>query len=248
MSRIKKAVILAAGGGLRLRPMTDNIPKCLVRVNGKAILSNALEALRDAGIEESILVVGYKSGQIREAAGSASGSMNITYVENGIYDKTNNIYSLYLAREHLREGAVLLEGDIFFENGILKRLLAEDAGRTCWVADKFTPDLDGCMLTADKNGMIADIRIVREKLGEYRDNFFKSVGMLKITAVFGEKFAKWLEEETANGVNNIYYDLVLAKHVKDEPLYVCDISGSKWAEIDNQEDLRLAEKKFESMI
>jgi len=244
MKEIKKAIILVAGGGLRLRPMTDYIPKCLIQINSKSILVNALENLENNGISETLLVVGYKSEQIEEDIGNCFRSMKIVYCQNSIYDKTNNIYSLYLVRDHLKEGVILLEGDIFFEEKILKELLSKDKEKTYWAVDRFTKELDGCMLTTDKDNRIVGIRIVRGKLTEYKDNFFKSVGILKITSDFGRAFEGWLDREIKNDVKDIYYDLVLAKHIKEKAIYICDINGSKWAEIDTQEDLNLAEKRM----
>ena len=245
MKEIRKAVILVAGGGLRLRPMTDHVPKCLVQINNKSILVNALENLQDNGISETVLVVGYKSEQIKETIGSCFKGMKIGYCQNPIYDKTNNIYSLYLAKDHLREGVILLEGDVFFEEKILKELLSRDEEETYWVVDRFTEELDGCMLTTGEDDRIVDIRIVRERLPEYKDDFFKSVGILRITSAFGRVFEEWLDREIESDVRDIYYDLVLAKHVKDKAIYICDINGSRWAEIDTQEDLDLAEKRME---
>lgn len=244
MKEIEKAIILAAGGGLRLRPMTDYMPKCLIQVNEKSILVNALENLENNGIRETLLVVGYKSEQIKETIGNCLKGMKIVYCQNPIYDKTNNIYSLYLVRDHLKEGVILLEGDVFFEDRILKELLSKDKGKTYWAVDRFTEELDGCMLTAGKDNTIVDIHIVREKLAKYKDNFFKSVGMLRITSDFGRAFEGWLETEIRNDVKDIYYDLVLAKHIREKAIYICDINGLKWAEIDTQEDLNLAAKRM----
>jgi len=245
MKEIKKAVILVAGGGLRLRPMTDYMPKCLIQINNKSILVNALENLENNGISETLLVVGYKSEQIKETIGNCFKGMKIVYRQNPIYDRTNNIYSLYLAKDHLKKGVILLEGDIFFEEKILKELLSKDNEKTYWAVDRFTKELDGCMLTTGKDDRIVDIRIVREKLAEYKDNFFKSVGILKITSDFGRTFEGWLDRETKNDVKDIYYDLVLARHIKEKAIYICDINGSRWAEIDTQEDLDLAERRME---
>ena len=244
MKEIRKAIILVAGGGLRLRPMTDHIPKCLIQINNKSILVNALENLENNGISETLLVVGYKSEQIKETIGNHFKGMKIVYCQNPIYDKTNNIYSLCLVRDHLKEGVILLEGDVFFEEKILKELLSKDKEKTHWAVDRFTKELDGCMLTTGEDNRIVDIRIVRENLTEYEDNVFKSVGMLKITSDFGRTFEGWLDREIKNDVTDIYYDLVLAKHIKEKAIYICDIDGSKWAEIDTQEDLNLAEKRM----
>ena len=133
----------------------------------------------------------------------------------------------------------------FFEDKILKELLSRDEEESYWVVDRFTEELDGCMLTTGEDNRIVDIRIVREKLPEYKDNFFKSVGILRITSDFGRAFEGWLDEEIESDIRDIYYDLVLAKHIKEEAIYICNINGSKWAEIDTEEDLNLAQKTME---
>ena len=107
-----KAMILAAGMGTRLHPITKSIPKCLVPVNSKPILEHQFEALLLAGIRDVVLVVGHLAELLSEKYGSSYGGMNIHYVENRQYDRTNNIYSLWLARQHLNSQVLLLEGDL----------------------------------------------------------------------------------------------------------------------------------------
>ena len=117
-----KAIILAAGMGTRLRPITRTIPKCLVQVNSKPILEHQLDSLLLAGVREVVLVVGHLAELLSEKYGTSYGGMNIHYVENRIYDRTNNIYSLWLARQHLNSQVLLLEGDLVFEPELLLRL------------------------------------------------------------------------------------------------------------------------------
>lgn len=240
-----KAIILVAGLGMRLRPDTEVIPKCLIEINRKSILVNALQNLENNGIKETVLVVGYKSEQIRRAVGSTFKSMKITYIDNPIYDKSNNMYSLYLARQYLKEEVILLEGDILFEERILKNVLSKTKRESYWVVDKFTEGYDGCMLITDNNSRIIDIQIVRNKLASYKSNFFKSVGMIRISPTLGSNFQQWLAQEVDNDVLTIYYDLVLAKHIKDAIIQVCDIEGLKWSEIDTLQDLTLARKRWQ---
>ena len=83
-----KAIILVAGMGTRLKPLTNEIPKCLTEVNGKPILINMIENLEKRGIEETILLIGYLGEKIKEKIDNIFGNMKITYVENKIYDKT----------------------------------------------------------------------------------------------------------------------------------------------------------------
>lgn len=244
MSRITNAIILAAGLGSRLRPLTDEVPKCLTEVNGTPILCQALEILERNGIEETVIVVGYLGQSIIDRFGSKFGRMRLTYIGNRIYDETNTMYSTWLARTYLERGCLLLEGDTVFEEYLVSRVLEYDDDKSYWVGDRFNPEYDGSMSTTDETGRIIDIRIVRGKLTEYRENFFKSTGILKITPEYGKLFSKWLDDDVKAGNVQIYYDLVISKHLQDAPIYICDVTGSKWIEIDSQQDLRKTERIF----
>ena len=244
MKKIDNAIILIAGMGTRLKPMTDHMPKCLTEIHGKTILENALTHLEKTGVKETVLVVGYLGNKVMEKIGSQFGGMKITYIENKVYDKTNNMYSLWLAREYLKKDVIWMDGDVFFEEEILNRILNFDKTKSCWVVDNFTEEFDGAMLTADGNERITDLEIIREKSGKYRNLFFKSAGILRLTPEFGNLFSKWLDEDVIAGNVNIYCDLVLAKHFREIPIYIHNINGLKWAEIDNLEDLKRAERIF----
>ena len=100
------------------------------------------------------------------------------------------------------------------------------------------------MLTTDGNDKIVDIKIVREILPFYSKKYYKSGGMIKISKELGNNLYNWLEQDIKNGSINIYYDLVLAKHVQLSDLYVYCIDGLKWYEIDDLNDLKQAEKFF----
>nr|WP_276326856.1 phosphocholine cytidylyltransferase family protein [Bradyrhizobium valentinum] len=131
----KKAVILAAGFGSRLRPLTDLRPKPLVEVNGTPILYNALRNLEAVGVKEVTIVVGYRKDDIQYACGSRFGELEIKYVESSVFDRTGSAYSLWLARDTLRSGnCFLLEGDVFFEENALRYLMVSQATDVAAVA------------------------------------------------------------------------------------------------------------------
>ena len=109
MSQIKKAVILAAGLGSRLKPLTEEIPKCLTEVNGRAILEHILNILERNGIEETVIVIGHLGNAVIDKIGHKYHHMKITYIWNEVYEKTNSMYSAWLAREYLEQGALLIE-------------------------------------------------------------------------------------------------------------------------------------------
>ena len=140
-----KAIILAAGMGTRLRPITSSLPKCLVQVNSKPILEHQLDALSLAGVRDIVLVVGHLARLLSAKYGTSYGSMNNQYVENRLYASTNNIYSLWLARQHLDGQMLLLEGDLVFEPELLQRL-SQTSEPDVAVVERFQPPMDGTVI------------------------------------------------------------------------------------------------------
>jgi len=118
-----KAVILNAGEGKRLRPLTSVKPKCLLRLNSLTILEHQLVNLIEYGIREVILVIGYSADQIIRKVESLNSELNVKFIYNSIYYKTNTVYSLWLARERIRDDFVYLNGDVVFHKHVLERLL-----------------------------------------------------------------------------------------------------------------------------
>ena len=126
-----QAIILAAGMGRRLGELTDDNTKCMLEVNGTRLIHRTLDNLAEVGIKRVVLVVGYKAENVKRLIGDRYKDIDIFYVENKIYDKTNNIYSLFLAREYLlEEDSLLLESDLIFESSVLRKIV-ENRYRTC---------------------------------------------------------------------------------------------------------------------
>ncbi len=125
------AIILAAGTATRLRPLTDTLPKCLLRVGEKTILGHTIDNLQNAGIREVILVTGYRGEQIREFLSCHYPGLSVTYLHNPRYEETNNIYSLWLTKDLVAgKEALLLDSDILFDWRIIP-LLAAAGTRSC---------------------------------------------------------------------------------------------------------------------
>ena len=122
---VRRAVILSAGIGDRLRPLTTDLPKCLVEVGGQPILLRALHALAVQGVEEAVIVVGHKADVIRRRVGTCFAGMDIHYVDAPRYATTNNICSLWDAREYCDEDILLVEGDVVFDTSVVASLLRE---------------------------------------------------------------------------------------------------------------------------
>src|SRR3989344_9179183 len=115
---IKKAIILAAGTGSRLWPLTNDVPKALSEVNGRTILTNTLENLYRCGINGVIVVIGYCGKEIELHVGSSYKGMGVSYIKNDDYQNTNSMFSLWLARDYLKEDCLVIEGDIITEEEI----------------------------------------------------------------------------------------------------------------------------------
>ncbi len=243
---IDTAIVLVAGMGTRLDPLTRTLPKCLVKVNGTAILENTLTLLAGKGIKQVIMPVGYMEETIRARIGNRFMDMDIHYVKNPIFNKTNNMYSLWLARDLSKDvgGFILIEGDLFFDADVLDRLLDAPAP-CCWAADEFIRFKDGCMLTADPDGGIRKIEIIRHPLPRYDDSQHKSAGMLKLCKSTATTLWDCLEFEVRHWHLNLYYDQVMARHLKEFDLDICDIKGSRWMEIDDIHDLKQAQSLFQ---
>ena len=153
-----QAIILAAGMGKRLGEYTHDNTKCMLEVNGVRLIDRMLSALKEVNVTRIVLVVGYKGQNVRNYVGTEYEGIPIEYVENPIYDKTNNIYSLFLAKEYLlAEDSLLLESDIIFEASIIKKLV-ENPYPSLALVDKFESWMDGTVVRIDDNDSI--IRLI----------------------------------------------------------------------------------------
>jgi len=149
-----QAIILAAGMGNRLGKYTQNNTKCMLEINGKKLIHRALHALETNGIQKCILVVGYQKQNVIDLIGSQFGKMKIEYISNDVYDKTNNIYSLYLAKDNLLEDdTLLLESDLIFEDRIISDLLQNKEPSLAVVA-KHEAWMDGTVVQIDSENVI----------------------------------------------------------------------------------------------
>jgi NDP-sugar pyrophosphorylase family protein len=245
----KKAVILAAGFGSRLRPLTDLRPKPLVEVNGTPILHNALRNLEEVGVEEVTIVVGYRKDAIQYACGRRFGRLEINYVESTVFDKTGSAYSLWLARETLLQGdCYLLEGDVFFEVDALRSLMMDEAANASAVAP-FEPSMEGSAVVLSDNGYIAEVRMKQTaaNLVEGAPQLFKTMNLIRLcSADLRSKIVPFLDELIGTGAVKAYTEELFANLIERRGLRMaaarCD--DLRWYEIDSTEDLRIAEALF----
>ena len=238
-----QAVILAAGQGIRLRPLTDHCPKCLVEVGGKPILRYQLEALCDAGVRECIIVVGHRAAHVRGSFGTRFRDLSIAYVENEIFDRTNNIYSLWLARREITEDLLLLEGDVIFDPELLVDLL-DVPHENVAVVDRFQPFMDGTVILAHGDRASAMVLKRDQSRGFDYGPALKTVNIYKFSyRAVSERLMPALGDYVSQGRTDHYYEMAISRAVADGAigLHVLRTGPRAWAEIDTVEDLADAE-------
>lgn len=233
--------------GRRLGELTNNNTKCMLEVNGVRLVDRTLDILAELGIDNVVLVVGYKAQNVKDAVGDSYKGMKITYVENSVYDRTNNIYSLFLAREYLMaDDTLLLESDLIFESSVIRRIIDDDYPNLALV-DKYESWMDGTVVTLDKDNKI------KEFLGKERfryseiDGYYKTVNIYKFSKEFSKThYVPFLEAYCHALGNNEYYEQVLKviTLLDDSPLKALPLSGEKWYEIDDIQDLDIASSIF----
>jgi len=246
---VRKAVILAAGVGDRLRPLTDRLPKCLVPVNGVPILVNTLTHLADSGIRETVIVVGHLKEIIFKRIGDRFRGMKITYVESERYATTNNIYSLWLAREYLDGDILLLEADVYFERELLHRLL-NAGGENHAVVAHHQSWMSGTVVRLDDEDNIETMVQSRYQGPDFDySNTFKTVNIYRFGDRFlREHFLPCLDATIASGNVHDYYETVLNDICGRNGLTLAAVrcDDTSWIEIDNQDDLTAANYLFAS--
>jgi CTP:phosphocholine cytidylyltransferase-like protein len=244
LNKIDHAIVLAAGLGKRLKPITDHSPKCLTKVNRTPILVNALENLSAIGIPNCTIVIGYLSEKIVKTIGTSFSGVNIHYIENNIYESTNDMYSLWLARDILKKGAVIIEGDVFIRQKTLERAFSSMGDRSFYIAGKYNGKPDEVTIKTDLKRLIQSIDILWGKGKPPGNNTFMSSGILAIQAAYGKQFSEWLEKWVREKRVNFLFDDVLSKYVGSHSLWVYEIKWDEWVEIDTAEDLKRAEVLF----
>ena len=239
-----QAVILAAGQGTRLRPLTDHRPKCLVEVEGQPILRYQLEALCDVGVRECVIVVGHRAAQVRRAFGSRFRGLSITYVENPVFETTNNIYSLWLVRRQIAGEMLLLEGDLLFDPALLRAVL-DTPHENVAVVDRFRFPMNGTVILAHGDRAAAMVLKLDQPEGFDYGPALKTVNIYKFSrrAVSGVLMPA-LDDYVSNGLTGDYYEVVISNAVAEGTmrLHVLRTGPRAWAEVDTIEDLADAEQ------
>jgi histidinol-phosphate/aromatic aminotransferase/cobyric acid decarboxylase-like protein/choline kinase len=244
-----QAIILAAGMGKRLKELTRDVTKCMVRVNGRTLIERALSQLDALRLSRVVIVVGYQGRRLEEYIKTLGVSTPIVYIENPIYDKTNNIYSLYLAKEYLlEEDTLLLESDLIFEEKALHQLLDNPYPNLALVA-RYESWMDGTVVKMAKDGTILDILDKKHFQFSECDSYCKTVNIYKFSREFSQThYVPFLEAYCKALGDNQYYEQVLKViALLDVPdIKALRLEHCKWYEIDDIQDLDIAETMFAS--
>ncbi|MBO4266293.1 MAG: phosphocholine cytidylyltransferase family protein [Lachnospiraceae bacterium] len=245
-----QAIILAAGMGKRLKEYTQDNTKCMVKVNGVTMIERLLRQLDDRRLDRIIIVVGYEGRKLEDYVRTLGIATDVEFVNNPIYDKTNNIYSLALAKDFLLEDdTVLFESDLIFEDRIISAVF-EDSRDTLAVVAKYEPWMDGTCVMFRDDGMITRFIPKKDYDRSEIDKYYKTVNVYKLGKEFSRRYyVPFMDAyRHALGENEYYEQVFRIITMLDEPLMgaLC-LKDEKWYEIDNAEDLANASRIFEGI-
>lgn len=238
-----KAIILAAGVGSRIRPLTDNCPKCLLKIDGKTILEMMLSHIQDCGINDVVFVLGYLQEQIKAYVGTNFPNLNAHFITNEDYAKTNTGFSLMLAMDSIKgSDFVKFDADVVFDKEILKNLIECDY-KNCLCIDK-NIHLDAEEIKVIINDQKRVVKV--SKTVNPKDAAGESIGIEKISSETAKLLLAELQIMMKDEQNHQeYYEGAYERLIeKNVPFNTLDITGLKWTEIDTIEDFATAEKIF----
>lgn len=242
-----QAIILAAGMGKRLKELTQDRTKCMVQVNGVALIDRMLHQIESRHLSRIVIVVGYEGEKLMKYIDTLGIRTPIAYVQNPIYDKTNNIYSLALAKDYLcQDDTLLFESDLIFEDAVIDQLL-DDPRETLALVDKYESWMDGTCVKLGPDDSIASFVPSKNFRFEEAHEYYKTVNIYK----FGRHFSRthyvpFLEAYSKALGNNEYYEQVLRviAMLDDPEIRAKRLNGQLWYEIDDIQDLDIASSMF----
>lgn len=232
-----KAIIIAAGKGTRLYPFTKNTPKSLLDIGqGLTLLETQLHALMEAGIRDVIIIVGYRAEQIEAKVIEYASDFNITTVFNPFYETSNNLVSVWMAKEYMKDEFITINGDDIFDSSIIKNLLKSEENITMVTDEKAEYDSDD-MKVIIKNGLVKD---VSKKIPLSEANA-ESVGIIKFSGHGPKIYLDTLEEmvREPENMNNFYLKAIQKIIDKGFPVHFSQCDEKDWGEIDFHPDLEM---------
>jgi len=240
-TRITTALLLAAGIGNRLQPLTDSTPKCLLEIKGSPILGRLIDNLYDNGFKRLVIVVGYLDHCIRRFVEEYVGDdLTIEFINNPLYQTTNNIYSLWLARHKIRESFLLVESDLVFDSSQLEGLIYP--GKIA--ISRMQPWMNGTTIAMDSLNRVTAFNMGGN--GYTEGTCYKTVNMYSLSYSSWRKVVERLELYILSGQVNEYYELIFKEMIADGSLSMDGVffDPERWYEIDTPADLINAESIF----
>ncbi|MCM1141822.1 MAG: aminotransferase class I/II-fold pyridoxal phosphate-dependent enzyme [Muribaculum sp.] len=242
-----QAIILAAGMGRRLGEFTANNTKCMLEVNGIRLIDRMLAQLDKLNLSRIVIVIGYEGQNLKNYISKQYPSRPIVFVENPVYDKTNNIYSLWLARGFMaEEETLLLESDLIFEDKVLKAAVDSEY-ENCALVSKYETWMDGTMVRINDDNDIVNFIPKKDFKYSDTDTYYKTVNIYKFSKHFiVSHYLPFLEAYIKVLGENEYYEQVLRVITLIDKcgIKALPITGAHWYEIDDVQDLRIAETIF----
>ncbi|MCH2516371.1 MAG: phosphocholine cytidylyltransferase family protein [Dehalococcoidia bacterium] len=233
------ALLLAAGVGTRLLQRTNGCPKCLTEVGGISILGRLVSCLVEEGFERLVVVIGHRGNQIRKYLESHASGLQIQFIDCPEFAVTNNIYSLWLAREHIFEPFVLIESDLVFDSRLLGLLRTKNRIAVA----RFLPHMHGTTVSFDDSGRIDSFVV-----GAVDDaqQPYKTVNLYSLSLPLWREVGRRLEQRIASGRLQDFYEVVFADMAAEGllPFQAVHFDDGRWCEIDTPDDLVAADRLF----
>ena len=239
-NRITTALLLAAGTGSRLFPLTKSSPKCLTLVNDKSILERLINNLKSQGFKRLVIVTGHEKDCIMDYLGEKSGDISIEYIHSPLYKTTNNIYSLWMARNIINEPFVLFESDLVLNSTLLDDMVYPDRMAVALMQ----PWLNGTTVSVNKTNMVTEFQ--KGTTDSYSDIRYKTVNIYSFSLLSWQAIIKRLNQYIEAGSVNCYYETVFSEMTDNKSLAFESVSfdHKPWYEIDTIKDLAKAELLF----
>lgn len=227
-----KAVILAAGMGTRMGDFTKSIPKCLLKIRDRSIIEKQVDTLNKYGIKDITVVIGYKGDMVQETLKD-----RVTYIVNDTYSRTNSSYSLFLARDGLKDGWIHINCDLLFSPSILEKVLNDENENSIVIDQKIDPT-DNQEKVRIEDGIIVKM----SKDMPYNEAQGKTIGMARFSPLGAKATLDHLDDIIRHGDKNRWFFSIIADVLDRAQFKAVSTDGEPWFEIDTPEDFKHAKQ------
>ncbi len=232
-----KALLLTAGKGIRLKGYTENTPKSILEVGGKSILLHLIDRILFNGIKDFVVIVGFQKEKIISLLRDRYPEINFTFIENPIYERTNTLYSMYLAKEELKkEDFIYFHGDVLINKYVLKKLLSSQYK-------------NAAIVDTQKESMQAfGFDDIVTRISKKKDALGKALGIYKFSKEASERLFEEAEKIVSSGEINTFQSEAINPTIIHHKMNLVSTEGFAWFEIDEEEDLLEAEKILNQIL